>query len=82
MARHLLDLAVERRRGSELVVAIAQQDLADAAGTVREVVVRALRELREDGLLRTRRDGILLLDPERLAAEAYAAVAPGWNQSP
>jgi CRP/FNR family cyclic AMP-dependent transcriptional regulator len=82
VARHLLDLAVERRRGNELVAAIAQQELADAAGTVREVVVRALRELREDGLLRTRRDGILLLDPERLAAEAYAAVAGGWNESP
>ena len=44
--------------------------------------MRALRELRADGLLRTRRDGIVVLDPERLAAEAYAAVAPSWNQSP
>ncbi len=81
VARHLLDLAAERRSGSELVVAISQQDLADAVGTVREVIVRALRELREDGLLVTGRDGIVLVDAERLAAEAYAAVAAGWNQS-
>ncbi len=81
VARHLLDLAVDRRRESELVVAISQQELADAVGTVREVVVRALRELREDGLLLTRRDGIVLLDAERLAAVASAAVAADWNQS-
>jgi CRP-like cAMP-binding protein len=48
VARHLLDLASERQTGSELVAAIGQQDLADAVGTVREVVVRALRELREE----------------------------------
>ena len=38
VARHLLDLASERQRGSELVASIGQQDLADAVGTVREVV--------------------------------------------
>lgn len=84
LARHLLDLASESQRGSELRVAIAQQDLADAVGTVREVVVRALRELREEGLLRTGRDGIVLLDPERLAAESYGGDGGGtvtghWN---
>jgi CRP/FNR family transcriptional regulator, cyclic AMP receptor protein len=82
VARHLLDLAVERRGGGELVVAIHQQELADAVGTVREVVVRALRELRRDGLMLTRRDGIVLLDPERLAAEAHAGLGGGWNESP
>jgi hypothetical protein len=50
---------------------------------VREVVVRALRELRAEGLLRTGRDGIVLLDPERLAAEAHSAsgttVTARWN---
>ena len=50
---------------------IGQQDLADAVGTVREVVVRALRELREAGVLRTGRGAIVVLDPERLAREAY-----------
>lgn len=70
VARHLLDLASESQRSSELVAAIGQQELAHAVGTVREVVVRALRELREEGLLRTESKGIVLLDPVRLAAEA------------
>jgi CRP/FNR family transcriptional regulator, cyclic AMP receptor protein len=74
VARHLLDLASESQRGSELVAAVGQQDLADAVGTVREVVVRALRDLRQQGLLETRRDAIVLLDPERLLGEAYAGV--------
>lgn len=72
VARHLLDLASERQTGTELVAAIGQQELADAVGTVREVVVRSLRELRQAGLVETRRDAIALLDPERLAVEAYS----------
>ena len=78
VARHLLDLASEGQSGSQLVVAIGQQDLADAVGSVREVVVRALRELRQAGLLETRRDRIVLLDPERLLHEAFAG-EPGTN---
>ena len=85
VARHLLDLGSESQTGSELVAAVGQQDLADAVGTVREVVVRALRELRQAGLLETRRDGIVLLDPERLLGEADAGAAGTnvpfrWNQ--
>jgi CRP/FNR family transcriptional regulator len=85
VARHLLDLASESQSGAELVAAIGQQDLAEAVGTVREVVVRALRELRQDGVLRTQRNGIVLLDPERLAGEAYVAgaertVPTEWNK--
>jgi CRP/FNR family transcriptional regulator, cyclic AMP receptor protein len=84
VARHLLDLASERQRGPELIATIGQQDLADAVGTVREVVVRTLRDLREEGLLRTGREGIVLLAPDRLAAEAYSGpagtkVTGNWN---
>jgi CRP/FNR family transcriptional regulator, cyclic AMP receptor protein len=57
VARHLLALATERQTGSELVAEIGQQELADAVGSVREVVVRALRELRQAGLMETRRGG-------------------------
>ncbi|HSI97644.1 MAG TPA: Crp/Fnr family transcriptional regulator [Gaiellaceae bacterium] len=71
VARHLLDLATESQRGSMLVAEIGQQDLADAVGTAREVVVRVLRELREEGSIRTERGAIVLLTPERLASEAY-----------
>jgi CRP/FNR family transcriptional regulator, cyclic AMP receptor protein len=76
VARHLLDLAAERQRDAVLVARIRQQDLADAVGTVREVVVRTLRELRNDGLIGTGRAGVVVSHPERLLAETY----PGWNR--
>jgi CRP/FNR family cyclic AMP-dependent transcriptional regulator len=68
---HLLELAqVREGAGPELVAAVGQQQIADATGTVREVVVRVLRDLREEGLVRTSRDGIVLLDPARFESEA------------
>ena len=70
VARHLLDLATERRAGEALVAAIGQQDLADAVGSVREVVSRVLAAFRDAGLVETRRDAIIVLDPARLADEA------------
>jgi CRP/FNR family cyclic AMP-dependent transcriptional regulator len=77
VSRHLLDLAAqrepERNRTTEIVVPVSQQELADAAGTVREVVVRVLRELRQEGVVRTERDQIVILHPARLVAEQ------GWN---
>lgn len=71
VARHLLDLASATQAGPELIVTISQQELADAVGSVREVVVRALRELREEGSVDTGHDGITLLDPQQLSSEAY-----------
>jgi CRP/FNR family transcriptional regulator, cyclic AMP receptor protein len=77
VARHLLDLALERgpghQPGQELVAPVSQKELAEAAGTVREVVVRVLREFREAGVIRTARNGILIMDPARLTLEQ------GWN---
>ncbi len=79
VARQLLDLA-STEHGSdptgELAVRITQQGLADATGTVREVVVRTLRQLRDAGVVRTERDRIVLLDPARLTDEVM------WNTSP
>jgi CRP/FNR family transcriptional regulator len=72
LVRHLLDLASERQRGPELIAPLTQQELADAIGTVREVVVRVLRELREEGVIRTGRYGIAIEDPERLFGAAVA----------
>jgi len=66
IARHLLDLAAEHQEGATLVARVTHQELADAVGTVREVVARVLRDLRELGLIETRRDGIVLLDPAGL----------------
>jgi CRP/FNR family transcriptional regulator, cyclic AMP receptor protein len=77
VARHLLDLAAQPRSGrkamAEIVVPVTQQELADAVGTVREVVVRVLRELRRDGVIRTERECIVILDPARLVP------GQGWN---
>lgn len=64
---HLCDIATPEREDSELSARISQQELADQVGTVREVVVRILRELRSAGLVRTERDRIVLLDAARHA---------------
>lgn len=70
VARHLLDLAVADRDESGLTAEVSQQDLADSVGSVREVVVRILRELREEGILETGRGAIKVLDPVRLSVQA------------
>jgi CRP/FNR family transcriptional regulator len=72
LARHLLDLASEQQHDARLVAAVSHQELAAAVGTVREVVVRTLAELRREGLVETGRGGIRILDPDPLAAEAFA----------
>jgi CRP/FNR family transcriptional regulator, cyclic AMP receptor protein len=61
LARHLLDLAI--RQDGALVVRQDLQDMADAIGSVREVVGRTVRELRALGLVERRDNGIHLLDP-------------------
>ncbi|MGZ4148984.1 MAG: Crp/Fnr family transcriptional regulator [Actinomycetota bacterium] len=68
LARQLLDLA-EPGRGRHLVVRASQQELADAVGSVREVVTRTLRHLRGEGLIGRSSEGIVLLDAVRLAEE-------------
>ncbi len=80
VARHLLDLATANQEGPDLVVTVSQQTLADAVGSVREVVVRALRELRADECIDTGHRGIVLLDPEQLSEEAYPR--PGGTHVP
>jgi CRP/FNR family transcriptional regulator, cyclic AMP receptor protein len=73
VARHLLDLVSEGtsgdRPGHGLVVRASQQELAAAVGTVREVVVRVLRELRTEGAVRTERDRIIVTDPAILTKD-------------
>lgn len=59
VARHLLDLAV--REGDEILVHHDLQNMADAIGSVREVVGRAVRDLAAEGLI-TRRDRDLVLE--------------------
>jgi CRP/FNR family transcriptional regulator len=75
VARHLLDLAADgpslATSGAcePLTVIVSQRDLADAVGSVREVVARALSELQGAGMVCTYRDHIEILDPVRLSRE-------------
>lgn len=71
IARHLLDLAAEHQQGALLVAPVTQQQVADAVGSVREVVARALGGLRTDGLVASSCDGLVITDPERLRAEGW-----------
>lgn len=73
VARHLLEIAAREQEadGGALVAHVSQQELADLAGSVREVVARALRELRDDGIVRVIRSGIVVLDAGALAMRAW-----------
>lgn len=72
VARHILDLAAESQTGEDLAAPVSQQGLADAVGTAREVVVRVLGELREEGIVETSRGRIRIIHPERLFSETYS----------
>lgn len=69
VARHLLDLSTPDE--GRLVARVSQQEIADATGSVREVVARALHDLREMGLIETARDRVAVLDPLGLSREAH-----------
>jgi CRP/FNR family cyclic AMP-dependent transcriptional regulator len=72
VARHLLDIAAADPSGpAPLVARLTQHALAQHVGSVREVVVRILSELREEGLIKTSRDEIVIVDPARLAAQTW-----------
>lgn len=58
VARHLLDLAA--RDGGRVTVRVPVRDIANAVGSVREVVTRTLRDFRDEGLI-TRDGGALVL---------------------
>jgi CRP/FNR family transcriptional regulator, cyclic AMP receptor protein len=49
---------------------VSQQELADAARSIREVVARAPRDLRAVGIVATAADSVVILDPARLHAES------------
>jgi CRP/FNR family transcriptional regulator len=66
---HLLELAQTDEATGRLVVPVTQQQLADSIGTVREVVARALRDLREEALVTTSGGRIEILDPVTLASQ-------------
>jgi len=71
IARDLVERARasgQLQRGAHLQV--TQQALADAIGSVREVVARTLRELRQEGAVASDHSGLTLLDPDALTYQA------------
>jgi CRP/FNR family transcriptional regulator len=70
VAAHLLDLAsTQQEPAGRLAARVSQQELADAVGSVREVVARVLRDLRVAGIVATSADSVVILDAARLYAE-------------
>jgi CRP-like cAMP-binding protein len=76
VARHLIDLAV--RDGDVYVVTVGHQEIADAIGSVREVVSRALGELRDERLIAREGGNTVLLDVARLQEIAADGVTRTW----
>jgi CRP-like cAMP-binding protein len=60
VARHLLDLAV--LENGRFVVPASHQNIADAIGSVREVVTRSIKRLEAAGLVERDRRAMVLLD--------------------
>jgi CRP/FNR family cyclic AMP-dependent transcriptional regulator len=76
VAAHLLDLAsAQQRPEGRLVAHVSQQELADAVGSVREVVARILREFRLAGIVATAPDSVVIFDPARLHSESWTPIA-------
>ena len=71
-ASHLLELAAQRQHDRTLVAPVTQQEIANAVGSVREVIARALKRLQGEGLIKTTADGVVILDPAGLYAVASA----------
>ena len=64
----LADMSGGLEQGTHL--AVTHQSLADATGSVREVVARAVRDLRSENVIATDGDGITVLDPSALRRAA------------
>lgn len=71
LARLLLDQA-DANASSEVQRMLTQEEMASRLGTVREMVGRALRSLAADEIIEFDRHRIVILDIDRLAAEAVA----------
>jgi CRP/FNR family transcriptional regulator len=74
VAAHLLALASPDDDG-RLVAETTQQELANAVGSVRDVVARVLREMRRDGMVRSGHKRVVLTDQQGLEREAGSVLA-------
>ncbi|HEV2477566.1 MAG TPA: Crp/Fnr family transcriptional regulator [Candidatus Dormibacteraeota bacterium] len=64
----LADMSGGLAQGTRL--SVTHQSLADATGSVREVVARAIRDLRHESVIATDSEGITVLDPPALKRAA------------
>ena len=67
---YLLNVATPEQSGV-LVAPLTQQQLANAIGSVREVVARTLHDLRADGVVSVSRARVAILDREALVRTAF-----------
>jgi CRP/FNR family transcriptional regulator, cyclic AMP receptor protein len=82
VAGHLLDLAsAQQHPHDRLAAQVSQQELADAVGSVREVVARVLRDLRIAGVVATSADRVVIVDAARLYSESAGQRACDLSRS-
>jgi CRP-like cAMP-binding protein len=59
-------LRLSEEQGSEEIVGLTHQDLAESVGTYRETATQVLNDLKSEGLIEIGRKRIVILDVERL----------------
>jgi CRP-like cAMP-binding protein len=74
IAQHILELAVRAPDG-RVIAHVSHQGLADSLGTVREVITRHLRMLREAGVIETTPGHVVVVNEELLGAIAAGATS-------
>ncbi|HEX7666817.1 MAG TPA: Crp/Fnr family transcriptional regulator [Polyangiaceae bacterium] len=74
VARHLLDLAAADDDEDALVATVTPKSLAEATGSVREVIARVLKQLAAAGVIEKRGSEIVVLDASKLDAEARGTI--------
>jgi CRP/FNR family cyclic AMP-dependent transcriptional regulator len=67
--RRLIEFACKSPPDTPLLAQLTQQDLAEAVGAARPSVARVLKELRDEGAIRSMYGGVLILRPEALAKD-------------
>jgi CRP/FNR family transcriptional regulator, cyclic AMP receptor protein len=80
VCQHLLELAENTPAG--LLVRADQNEIAESIGSVREVVARSLRRLREAGVLERAGDGLILRDPAMVHRLAAGETDPALAERP
>jgi CRP/FNR family cyclic AMP-dependent transcriptional regulator len=75
IGRKLLEFACKDVPGTPLFAQLTQGDLAEAVGAARPSVARVLKQLRDEGSIRSLYGGVMIIRPEALAQESPSQVA-------